>query len=143
MAYLYRHIRLDKNKPFYIGICSTNNYSRAYRKTYRNPIWNRIVLKTEYEVEIVLENLTWDEACKKETEFIALYGRIDINTGILSNMTDGGEGTPNKILTFETKLKIGKGNKGKVLSKEHREKIGENNRIIGATNTNVKRLVFI
>ena len=32
MAYLYRHIRLDKNEPFYIGIGSNelNNYKRAY-----------------------------------------------------------------------------------------------------------------
>ena len=26
MAYLYRHIRLDKNEPFYIGIVSDNVY---------------------------------------------------------------------------------------------------------------------
>lgn len=28
MAYLYRHIRLDKNEPFYIGIGSDSNYNR-------------------------------------------------------------------------------------------------------------------
>jgi hypothetical protein len=29
MAYLYRHIRHDKNEPFYIGIGSDNNYKRS------------------------------------------------------------------------------------------------------------------
>ena len=29
MAYLYRHIRLDKNEPFYIGIGSDTNFKRA------------------------------------------------------------------------------------------------------------------
>ena len=34
MAYLYRHIRLDKNKPFYVGIGDNdnNNYKRAHSK---------------------------------------------------------------------------------------------------------------
>ena len=29
MAYVYRHIRLDKNEPFYIGIGSDKEYKRA------------------------------------------------------------------------------------------------------------------
>ena len=29
MAYVYRHIRLDKNEPFYIGIGSDKTYKRA------------------------------------------------------------------------------------------------------------------
>ena len=34
MAYIYRHIRLDKNEPFYIGIGSDveGKYKRANRK---------------------------------------------------------------------------------------------------------------
>jgi hypothetical protein len=32
MAYVYRHIRLDKNEPFYIGVGSDSNYSRAFTK---------------------------------------------------------------------------------------------------------------
>ena len=92
MSYVYRHIRLDKNEPFYIGIGSDKYYKRANRKTTRNNIWNKIVEKTDYEIEILLDDLTWDEACEKEKEFISLYGRIDNGTGILSNLTDGGDG---------------------------------------------------
>jgi|688.fasta_scaffold360728_2 hypothetical protein len=91
MAYVYRHIRLDKNEPFYIGISSLNNYSRCIN-TDRNNLWNKIVNKSDYKIEILLDNLTWEEACEKEKEFIKLYGRKNNNTGILANLTDGGEG---------------------------------------------------
>jgi hypothetical protein len=90
MAYVYRHIRLDKNEPFYIGIGSDSNFQRAYDKTSRNKHWNNISVK-EYYVEILMNDLTWDEACKKEKEFISLYGRIK-DGGILANITFGGEG---------------------------------------------------
>ena len=43
--------------------------------------------------------MTWDEACTKEIEFIKLYGRKDNNTGILVNLTDGGEGTLGVIVS--------------------------------------------
>jgi hypothetical protein len=59
MAYLYRHIRLDKNEPFYIGISNVDDeYRRAYRKTYRNKHWTNIVKGTRYEVEILIDDLT-------------------------------------------------------------------------------------
>lgn len=91
MAILYRHIRLDKNEPFYIGIGKKT--SRAYFKHSRNKYWNNVVSNTDYEVEIMLDDLTWEEACEKEKEFIKLYGRKNNGSGILANMTDGGEGT--------------------------------------------------
>ena len=109
MAYVYRHIRLDKNEPFYIGIGITKNYSRAYSKKSRNKLWKTIANKSGYEVEIIFDDLSWEEACKKEKEFITLYGRIDTKTGILSNMTNGGDGT----------IGINVWNKGKKLSDKH------------------------
>lgn len=101
MAYLYRHIRLDTNEPFYIGIGkyeihSKGNYRRAYQKDKRNILWRNIVNKTEYEVEILLENLSWDQACEKEIEFINLYGRRNLGKGPLVNLTDGGDGRQGK-----------------------------------------------
>lgn len=106
MAYLYRHIRKDLNQPFYIGIGSDANYNRAFDKHKRNSIWKRIVSKTEYEVEIMLDELSWEEVCKKEIEFIRFYGRKDNGTGILSNMTDGGEGSLNIVISKEARKAI-------------------------------------
>ena len=116
MAYLYRHIRLDKNEPFYIGISTDSNYKRAFSKR-RNDIWNKITSKTNYEVEILLDGLTWEEACNKEKEFIELYGKIN-KGGILANLSDGGEGIIGIERTEEYKNKISNSLKGRKQSKQ-------------------------
>jgi hypothetical protein len=127
VAYLYRHIRLDKNEPFYIGIGSKANYTRAYEKVKRNIVWSRIVSKTGYEVDIVIDDLTWEEACEKEKEFVALYGRKDLGTGSLCNLTDGGEGTVGLIRTVEHRKKLSQANLGKVLNDSTKEKLRQCN----------------
>jgi hypothetical protein len=100
--YLYRHIRIDKNEPFYIGIgtkqstkfnSAKSEYRRAYETSRKESyIWNNIVSKTDYEVQIIFESDDYNFIKGKELEFISLYGRIDKNTGVLSNMTNGGDG---------------------------------------------------
>lgn len=102
MAVVYRHIRKDKNQPFYIGI--GEEVSRAYEKKHRTQVWKNIA-KRGYEVEILFEDITWEEACQKEGEFIALYGRRDLGRGPLVNLTDGGEGTLGYRHSDETKEK--------------------------------------
>lgn len=112
MIYLYRHIRLDKNEPFYIGIGEDKitqeyQYVRAHDKTNRSKWWKDIA-KNGFNVEILLNDIsTWEEACLKETEFITLYGRSDRNLGSLCNMTDGGEGFKGSR-TEENKQKLRK-----------------------------------
>ena len=88
---VYRHIRLDKDIPFYIGIGKDIN--RPNNKKDRSNFWKSIISKTEYAVEILFDNLTKEQAIEKEIEFIKLYGRVDLKTGTLCNMTCGGEGT--------------------------------------------------
>jgi hypothetical protein len=156
MAYVYRHIRLDKNEPFYIGISGNNdNYRRAYSILDRNMYWKRIVAKTKYDVEIMLDDLTWEDVFEKEKEFILLYGRRDLGKGVLVNLTDGGEGLLNHKISEETSIKMGKAqlgnkkyllrttpqeevnkkislaNKGRIRSEEHKEKIRNNFKING------------
>lgn len=126
MAIVYRHIRLDKNEPFYIGI--GNEKSRAYDKRGRTNWWKNIA-KKGYEVEILFEDIDFEEAIKKEIEFIALYGRKNNSTGTLVNLTDGGQGTigyrhtresiekcrfaaKNQIQTLESKRKKSLASKG-------------------------------
>lgn len=127
LYYLYRHIRLDKNEPFYIGIGtiyqefprSGSRYERAFSGKKRNIYWKNIVTKTNYEVEILLESDNREFIIQKEVEFIKLYGRKNIKTGTLANMTDGGEGAlgtktnKGRKCTEETKRKLSLANKGK------------------------------
>ncbi len=112
--YIYRHIRLDKNQPFYIGVGTkksfikdwtrTSAYYRANEKGGRNKIWCNIVNKTPYVVEILLESNNEDFIFEKEIEFIKLYGRIDKKTGTLANLTDGGRGTKRLIISKKAKI---------------------------------------
>jgi hypothetical protein len=122
MAIVYRHRRLDTNKIFYIGIGKEER--RAFRKDGRNQYWKNIVNKTDYEVEIIYENLLWEEACELEIFLISEYGIKN-----LSNITLGGEGNFGNTHSVESKKimsekKIGKPswNKGLKTSKEHIEK---------------------
>ena len=125
MAYVYRHIRLDKNEPFYIGIGSAKNYYRAYGKDNRNKHWHNIVKNTNYEVDILFDNLDDDSARGKEIEFIKLYGRVDLGTGCLVNLTDGGDGCLNKIITKEVAKKMSDSHKGKKHTEECKKRLSE------------------
>ncbi len=96
MAYVYRHIRLDTNVPFYIGVGIDANYFRAYQKTKskRSAYWLNIIKKTAYTVDILIDDISVEISLEKEKEFISLYGRADLGTGSLVNLTDGGENPP-------------------------------------------------
>lgn len=126
MAYVYRHIRLDKNEPFYIGISDNDKY-RATVKRCRNILWKRIVAKTEYEVEILMDDISMDMAREKEKEFIKLYGRIDTKTGCLANLTDGGEGTIGRKYTPTKKHRqsLSESHKGKKMSDDSKLKMSK------------------
>lgn len=94
--YIYQHIRLDTNEVFYIGkgVQKKQNYQyyRAFDKKRRNNIWNSIVSKTGFKVEILATNLSEKECFNLEIELISKYGKIFDNSGTLANYTDGGEG---------------------------------------------------
>ena len=134
--YLYRHIRLDTNEVFYVGIGTQNKntklFHRAHSNSRRNNFWKNIVNKTEYEVEILLESDDYYFIQQKEVEFIALYGRRDLENGTLVNLTDGGEGVINcQYNKEETYLKISKALKGRKKSRDIVDKM---------CNTNNKKL---
>ena len=75
--YTYAYLREDRT-PYYIG--------KGQKKS------NIIILK---------KNLTEEEAFKHEIYMIAVFGRKDLRTGILRNLTDGGEGSSGRVVTEE------------------------------------------
>ncbi len=114
--YLYRHIRLDTNEVFYVGIGTKNKrdlknytYSRAFSKGSRSNFWKSVINKTKYEVDILLESADYDWVKGKEVEFIKLYGRKDLELGTLCNLTNGGDGTLGYVITekYRESLKNG------------------------------------
>ena len=106
-------------------------YRRAYEEVGRNNIWQKIILKTDYEVEILLESNDYEFIKQKEIEFIALYGRKDLNNGKLANLTDGGQGVLGVIRTEETKQKY----RNSVLGTKRPQISGENNPFFGKTHS--------
>lgn len=140
MYYIYAYLR-DDGTPYYIG---KGKGKRAFFKEHSVNI-----PKDKTRIVIMESNLTELGALALERFYIRWYGRKDIGTGILRNLTDGGEGASGRICSEEVKQKIGAANKnnksrygirhseetrkkisdahkGKKLTEEQKKKIGKN-----------------
>jgi len=116
----YKHYRLDTQEVFYVGI---GDSERPYSDDSRNPHWHHIVNKVGYRIEIIKENLTWEDACEWEISEIKQIGRCDLGLGPLVNLTDGGEGSQGVIVTEERKQNVSIGTKKAMQNPEVRQKL--------------------
>jgi hypothetical protein len=123
--YTYAYLREDKT-PYYIGkgkgdrACIKHWRSKSRGGYFTPPEKNRIL--------ILKNNLTEEEAFKHEIYMIAVFGRKDLGTGILRNLTDGGEGTSGRVVSEETKKKQSGKMKGRILLGEHKRIVSEANK---------------
>lgn len=137
--YVYVYLRED-DTPYYVGKGKGN---RIHDKRH-----NVTVPKDENRRKILCENLTEKEALSLETSLISQYGRKDLGTGILRNMTNGGEGISGWVMPQECKdnlreQRLGKSydeRYGKEKAKRIKRKIsekssGEKNGFYGKTHT--------
>lgn len=107
---VYRHRTLDTKQVFYVGIGLPN---RPYKKNGRTLYWKNIVNKHGYSIEIIKENISWTDACELEELLILEYGRRDLKTGTLVNLTNGGDGVKNYKFDKEVVQRIRKQNLGR------------------------------
>ena len=114
--YTYAYLRED-GTPYYVG------KGKAGRIT--NSLHRIAIPKNEERIIYLKKNLTDEEARRHEIYMIAILGRKDLGTGILRNMTDGGEGCAGRVLSEETKKKISQSNKGRKKSEAHRKALSE------------------
>ena len=89
--YVYAYLRASDNSPYYIG---KGKGKRAYHKSH-----NVSVLKDKSKIVFLEQNLSEEEAIQLEIKYISQYGRKDNHTGILRNLTDGGEGASGLVVT--------------------------------------------
>jgi hypothetical protein len=112
--YVYEYLRED-GTPYYIGKGRRN---RAF--TQQGHV---VPLPSKDRIRIIVKNLTDQEARDLEIALIAKYGRKDLGTGILRNMTDGGEGSSGRLVTEETKKKLKEARVKQITSEETKEKM--------------------
>ena len=116
----YVYVYSDLNgTPFYVGkghgdrafshLKNARKWNATDRNTLRLHAIREILDRGAIpSIKFVETNLTESEAIDLERELIKQYGRLNNNTGTLTNLTDGGEGTTGHRHTAKTKLKISK-----------------------------------
>ena len=87
--YTYAYLRED-GTPYYIGKGTRRRIHSKLHAVNLPPEERRIFLKT---------GLTAEEAERHEIYLIAVLGRKDLGTGILRNITDGGEGCAGRVVS--------------------------------------------
>lgn len=94
-------------RPFYVG----KGNGRRDTQPKHNTIFSRIVAKIRREggEPVVVrwqDGLCEGDAFLLEKSYIKLLGRRDTGTGVLANMTDGGDGVSGLVFTDESRSKL-------------------------------------
>lgn len=118
--YVYAHYKPEDATPFYIGKGSGR---RLWDKQNRSEWWINIVNKYGFVAKKLIENLTHEDALKEEAKLIREYGRMDLGTGCLINLTDGMDG--NAKLSEQTKQKMSESAKGRKWSQQQKDKFSK------------------
>lgn len=125
--YVYVHKRLTNDSVFYVG---RGKGKRKNSKQNRNLHWQRIVKKHGFCVEVIEENLTFEESNIREIFWIQKFRDDGL---ILANITLGGGGVAGRSRTQSEKQSISIKLTGKFHSDEHKAKM------LGNTNGSGKR----
>jgi hypothetical protein len=133
MYYTYLWLRED-HTPYYVGKGHGNRAFTGRRNGGHlpPPIHRENILLQEYPTEA--------DAIAAEIFLIARYGRKDLGTGILRNLTDGGDGTSGFVHSEEQRRRMIERQLGKKL-KPHSEQSKQQTRnaLLGRKHTEERR----
>lgn len=120
--YVYAYVRED-GTPYYIG----KGKGRRAWNSHRRHNDSDLLPKALDQIVILEKNLTNVGASAIERRLIRWWGRKDAGTGILVNLTDGGDGTTGRKPSLETRAKLSAAQSGRTRSKETRAKMAAGN----------------
>jgi len=129
--YIYEYVDPLTNLPFYVG----KGYGKRYLYHLKNLNDNTNPHKTNKIKKLINEGLkpiinlvktglTENQSFEFEKKMIKKYGRIDLGTGCLLNLTDGGEGQSGWIPNEKYKNNMSKltsGERNGMFNKKHSE----------------------
>jgi hypothetical protein len=135
LYYVYAYLRKSDGTPYYIG---KGKNQRAYDKHPGLSVPN-----DRSKIVFLETNLSDVGACAIERRMIGWYGRKDLETGILRNKTDGGDGSVGVKMSEETKDKIRIASTGRKHTEKSKsimsaKKIGNKNGINSPGNTGMQ-----
>lgn len=141
-VYIYYDPRSTPYIPIYVGKGVGNRmFDHLYECT--NHLFKRKLEKIHSLglrpiIEKCQDNISDQEAIELEKQLIKRFGRLDLKTGTLCNFTDGGEGSPGRIVSDKTKALWSAQRKGKKqtpaqyeancnrkVTQEHKDKISK------------------
>lgn len=146
--YVYQLRLENSNLPFYIGkgsgrrkSCHLTESSLRHNNHKNNVIRKALRNGVEIFCDILHCDMSEDDAFLKEIELIATYGRFNFG-GILTNASDGGEGSSGYKHTTSALIKMSKTHTGMKKTAETRAKMSASHKKIKKTETHIKNSKF-
>ena len=137
--YVYQHIRLDTNTPFYVG---KGKNDRSTNFTSRNKHWKKLFNQVDGNIKSVKvkENLNEEQALKFELELYTQY----VNEGykLINVITPGKKGSSGHKKSKEWKEQyshlMSLKNRGRKLTSEHKNNLSKS--LMGRKGTRDKKV---
>jgi hypothetical protein len=98
--YVYTYFDPRDASPIYVGLGRGKRAFKHWKKGANNQFFQNVLDKIRLvgltpRIEFVAIDLSKEEAKTLEIQLIKLYGRRDLDSGTLCNLTDGGDGVKN------------------------------------------------
>lgn len=106
--FIYVHINVVTKEVFYVG----QGVNSRFKGGSRGKWWRDTARKYGVEIDVIVDNLSKEEANQLEVCLIKYFGRKDLGSGTLVNHTDGGDGGVGVIVKEDTRKRLSERNTG-------------------------------